>query len=159
MSMGSLFKRADYKVTLPLGITTAGNTHAPWPDDWVQSRALETLIKALCTVCARKGVNNLLNHTLPEAGTSGSTKQVWGLPEQDSIYGRLRRLMFPAVVSTTKHSFTVSPGQGHNPCLLPQISRDTTVSKRARAHRHVRNRSTLLDAHKLCMLQNACKRK
>ena len=85
---------------------------------------------ALCTVCAWKGVNNLLNHTLPEAGTSGSTKQVWGLPEQDSIYGRLRRLMFLVMVSTTKIILsTVSPGQGYNPCLLPHISHDTTVSK------------------------------
>src|SRR3954469_18103825 len=46
----------------------------------------------VCTVCARKGVDNLLNRTLPMVGTSGSTKQVWGLLEQDSIYGQLRRL-------------------------------------------------------------------
>src|SRR3989337_3914706 len=55
---------------------------------------METLIVALYVVCARKGVNNLLNHTLPVAGTSGSTNQVWGLPKQDSIYGRLRRLKY-----------------------------------------------------------------
>ena len=47
----------------------------------------------LCMVCAKTRVNNLLNRTPPTVGTSGSTKQVWGLPEQDSIYGRLRRLM------------------------------------------------------------------
>jgi len=87
---------------------------SPWP--------LVTLIVALCTVCARKGVINLLNHTLPEAGTSGSTIQVWGLPEQDSIYGRLRRLMFPAVISTTEFPLTISPGQGHYPCLLSLIT-------------------------------------
>ena len=44
----------------------------------------------LYSVC-RKGVNNLLNHTLPVPGTSGSTNQVRGLLEQDSIYNRLRR--------------------------------------------------------------------
>ena len=48
----------------------------------------------LCMVCPKKGVDNLLNCTLPAAGTSGSTKQVWGLLEQDSIYGRLRRLKY-----------------------------------------------------------------
>src|SRR3990170_5280198 len=73
---------------------------------------------ALCTMCAWKGVNNLLNHTPPVAGTSGSTNQVWGLPEQDSIYGRLRRLKFPATVSTTKYSFNNNTKQGHNPCML-----------------------------------------
>ena len=46
------------------------------------------------------------------AGTSGSTNQVWGLPEQDSIYGRLRRLSFPAVISTIK--FLGSTQQGHH---------------------------------------------
>src|SRR3954470_10006525 len=40
-----------------------------------------------------KGVDNLLNRTLPAAGTSGSTRQVWGLLEQDSICGRLRRFI------------------------------------------------------------------
>src|SRR6187401_2952809 len=102
MSMGSLFIRADYKGTLPLGITQPVTPMPPDPMTGFNPPSWINLIMALCTVCARKGVNNLLNHTLPVAGTSGSTKQVWGLPEQDSIYGRLRRLMFPAVVSTTK---------------------------------------------------------
>ena len=46
---------------------------------------------------------------------------------------------------------TVSPGQGHNPCLLPHISHDTTMSNMARAHQHVQNRSTLLGTHNSCM--------
>ena len=40
-----------------------------------------------------KGLDDLLNRTLPAAGTSGSTRQVWGLLEQDSVYGRLRRFI------------------------------------------------------------------
>ena len=48
---------------------------------------------SLYGVCL-KGVDDLLNRTLPVAGTSGSTKQVWGLLEQDSIYDRLRRLYY-----------------------------------------------------------------
>ena len=41
-----------------------------------------------------KEVDNLLNRTLLAVETSGSTKQVWGLLEQDSIYGRLRRFKY-----------------------------------------------------------------
>ena len=118
---------------------------------------------ALCTVCAWKGVNNLLNHTLPEAGTSGSTKQVWGLPEQDSIYGRLRRLMFPAVVSTTKlfsqhyhqdrattlacfHKYLVTP-----PCQKGPVS---TGTSKTGAH------SWMLTNYACCKIEgDACKRK
>src|SRR3954464_13675844 len=76
----------------------------------------------LCTVCARKGVDNLLNRTLPMAGTSGSTKQAWGLPEQDSIYGRLRRLMSllhdmcNKIISTNKSTLII-------PChAIPDIT-------------------------------------
>jgi len=68
-----------------------GNTHAPGPGGMPTGCLRYLPPWPLCTVCARKGVDNLLNCTLPVVGTSGSTKQVWGLPEQDSIYGRLRR--------------------------------------------------------------------
>ena len=68
------------------------NTHAPGPGGMPTGCSRYLPPWPLCTVCAKKGVDNLLNRTLPAAGTSGSTKQVWGLPEQDSIYGRLRRL-------------------------------------------------------------------
>ena len=44
--------------------------------------------------CVLGKVDNLLNRTLPTAGTSGSTKQVWGLLAQDSIYGQLRRFKY-----------------------------------------------------------------
>jgi hypothetical protein len=44
-------------------------------------------------VCTWTGVNNLLRRTLPVAGTSGSTKQVWGLPEQDLIYGQTQEVL------------------------------------------------------------------
>ena len=54
--------------------------------------AMETLIVALYVVCTWIGVNNLLSRTLPVAGTSGSMKQVWGLPEQDSIYGQTQEV-------------------------------------------------------------------
>ena len=72
---------------------TTENTHAPRPGGMPIGGLRYLPPWPLCTVCARKGVDNLLNHTLPMAGTSGSTKQVWGLLEQDSIYGRLRRLI------------------------------------------------------------------
>ena len=63
------------------------------PDRMTGFNGHGTLIPApLYGVCL-KGVDKLLNRTLPVAGTSGSTKQVWGLLEQDSIYGRLRRFM------------------------------------------------------------------
>src|SRR4051812_5488842 len=76
----------------------------------------------LCTMCAKTRVNNLLNHTLPTAGTSGSTKQVWWLPEQDSIYGRLRRLryslhdMYGKIISTNRVTthYTLLCHIGHN---------------------------------------------
>ena len=76
----------------------------------------------LCMVCAKTRVNNLLNHTPPTVGTSGSTKQVWGLPEQDSIYGRLRRLtsslhdMYIKYISTDEiiTHYTLLCHTGHN---------------------------------------------
>ena len=98
---------------------TTGNTHAPGPSGMPTSGHWYLPLWPLCMVCARKGVNNLLNHTPPVAGTSGSTNQVWGLPEQDSIYGRLRRPKFPAVVSTIKCSFNSSTKTGLQPLHVP----------------------------------------
>ena len=73
------------------------NTHAPGPGGMTTGCLQYLPPRPLCTVCARKGVDNLLNRTLLVVETSGSTKQVWGLLEQDSIYGRLRRFKyFPA---------------------------------------------------------------
>ena len=46
-----------------------------------------------------QGSKNLLNRTLPVARTRGSTEQVWGLLEQDSIYGRLGRFQLYYMVS------------------------------------------------------------
>ena len=76
----------------PLGLN--GNTHALGPGGLPTSYNRYLAPWPLCMVCAKKGVANLLNHTLLVAGTSGSTKQVWGLLEQDSIYGRLRRFKY-----------------------------------------------------------------
>src|SRR3954464_14590287 len=76
----------------PLSVTT-GYTHAPGPGGMPTGCSRYLPPWPLCTVCAKTRVNNLLSHTPPTVGTSGSTKQVRGLPEQDSIYGRLRRLM------------------------------------------------------------------
>ena len=106
------------RITRVHSLSASRQPETPMPPDPMTGfspPSWKTLIVALCTVCARKGVNNLLNHTLPEAGTSGSTEQVWGLPEQDSIYGRLRRLMFPAGVSTTKYSFNSITRTGPQP--------------------------------------------
>ena len=55
-------------------------------------------------------------------GTSGSTRQVWGLLEQDSIYGRLRRFMnflhdrYNKYISTNKITahYTLLCHTGHN---------------------------------------------
>ena len=79
----------------------SGNTHAPGPGGMPTGCSRYLRPWPLCTVCAKKGVDNLLNRTLPEAGTSGSTKQVWGLLAQDSIYGRLRRLCILCMVIST----------------------------------------------------------
>ena len=75
----------------PLSVPT-GNTHALGPGGLPTGCSRYLPPWPLCTVCARTRVDNLLNRTLPVVGGSGSTKQVWGLLEQDSIYGRLRRL-------------------------------------------------------------------
>ena len=70
------------------------NTHAPGPGGMTTGCLQYLPPRPLCTVCASKGVDNLLNHTLLIVETSGSTKQVWGLLEQDSIKGRLRRFKY-----------------------------------------------------------------
>ena len=88
--MGSNLYRALLRGA-PLSVPT-GNTHAPGPSGMPTGCSRYLPPWPLCTMCAKKGVDNLLNYTLPLAGTSGSMKQVWGLLEQDSIYGRLRRL-------------------------------------------------------------------
>src|SRR3990170_6440934 len=94
---------------------------------------MKTLIVALYVVCARKGVNNLLNHTPPVAGTSGSMNQVWGLPEQDSIYGRLRRLKYflqwlaqQSILSTANpnRATTLACSNMHNKQGMVTLQRD-----------------------------------
>ena len=61
-----------------------------WPAYRLQT--VSSTMASLYGVCL-KGVDDLLNRTQPAAGTSGSTKQVWVLLEQNSIYGRLRRFI------------------------------------------------------------------
>ena len=75
--MGSQNLRAQTRGATPSAPT--GNTHAPGPGGMPTGCSRYLPPWPLCTVCARKGVDNLLNRTLPTAGTSGSTKQVWGL--------------------------------------------------------------------------------
>ena len=68
--------RAQTGEATPFGYNR--NTHAPGPGGMTTGCLQYLPPWPLCTVCARKGVDNLLNRTLPLAGTSGSTKQVWG---------------------------------------------------------------------------------
>ena len=77
--------RAQARGATPFGYNR--NTHAPGPGGMFTGCLQYLPPWPLYTVCANKGVDNLLNRTLPMAGTSGSTKQAWGLLEQDSIYG------------------------------------------------------------------------
>ena len=150
--MGSNLYRALLRGA-PLSAPT-GNTHAPGPCGMPTGCTRYLPPWPLCTVCARKGVNNLLNHTLPVVETSGSTIQVWGLLEQDSIYGRLRRLRFPAGLSQ-QNLFSQQFHQDRATTLacFHIYLMTPPCQNMARAHRHVQNRSTLLDSHNLCMLQ------
>ena len=59
-----------------------------WPA--YQLQPVSSTMASLYGVCWKE-VDNLLNRTLLAVETSGSMKQVWGLLEQDSIYGRLGR--------------------------------------------------------------------
>ena len=100
--------------------TSRSQPETPMPPD--QVACLPDAAGIFHTVYARTGVDDLLNHTLPTAGTSGSTKQVWGLLEQDSIYGRLRRLkdslhdMYNKYISTNRITthYTLPCHTGHS---------------------------------------------
>ena len=121
---------------LPPSATTE-NTHAPGPGGMPTSYNRYLPLWPLCMVCARTGVDNLLNRTLPTAGTSGSTKQVWGLLEQDSIYGRLRRFKYSCMVSSriifhihrTEPPLIIPP---HAPLVITVSTRDKLVSTQDR---------------------------
>ena len=109
----------------PLSVPT-GNTHAPGPSGMPTRCSRYLPPWPLFTVCARKGVDNLVNRTLPTAGTSGSMKQVWGLPEQDSIYGRLRRFKYSLHDQHTNLYFIQ---QTESPLIIPDYAiPDTSVS-------------------------------
>ena len=75
--MGSNLYRALLRGA-PLLVPT-GNTHAPEPGGLPTGCIRYLPPWPLCTVCAKKGVDNLLNRTLPAAGTSGSTKTSMGV--------------------------------------------------------------------------------
>ena len=81
--------------------------------------AVETLIVALCTVCAWKGVNNLLNHTPPEAGTSGSTNQVWGLPVTRLDLRSTQEVLL--IITGMFHIYPVTP-----PCQICPVPTGTS---------------------------------
>ena len=68
----------------------------PMPPDQVACLpdAADIFHHGLSVWCVLERGCNLLNRTLPMAGTSGSTEQVWGLLEQDSIYDQLRRFKY-----------------------------------------------------------------
>ena len=102
----------------------------------------------LCTVCAKTRVNNLLNHTPPTVGTSGSTKQVWGLPEQDSIYGRLRRLMSSLHDMYNKY---ISTEEITTQCTLPcHTGHNRPDGDRRQAHAYPRPRLSRIPFRHAC---------
>jgi hypothetical protein len=91
----------------------------PDPMTGFSPRPVEILIVALCVVCTWRGVNNLLNHTLPVAGTSDSTKQVWGLLEQDSIYGQTQEVLL--IITSKLLMYHVTP-----PCHIWPVPTGTS---------------------------------
>ena len=98
--MGSLFIHVDSKGCPPLG----PRPDTPMPldhDDWDLALAIGTLSMALCTVCARKEVINLLNHT-PLTGRLVAARNKYG-----GYRNKTRSMVdsggskFPAIISTT----------------------------------------------------------
>ena len=81
----------------PLSVPT-GNTHAPEPGGLPTGCSRYLPPWPLCMVCAKTRVNNLLNRTLPVAGTSGST----------NTYGGYRN----------KTRSTVDSGGSSIPCMI-----------------------------------------
>jgi hypothetical protein len=67
-------------------------------------RPVETLIVALCVVCTWTGVNNLLNHTFLAKGHVEARNKYGGYRNKTRSTVRLRRLSFPAVISTIQVS-------------------------------------------------------
>ena len=97
--MGSLLTHADYKGCPPLG--PAGYNHAPGPMTGIAASTWKPSLWPLCTVCAGKGVNNLLNRTLPVAGTSGSTNQYGGYRYKTRSTVNSGGLSIPCMISMT----------------------------------------------------------
>ena len=93
--MGSNLYRALLRGA-PLSAPT-GNTHAPGPCGMPTGCTRYLPPWPLCTVCAKKGVDNLLNRTLPAAGTSGSTKTSMGVTgTRLDLWSTQEAYVFPA---------------------------------------------------------------
>src|SRR3990170_2567031 len=113
---------------------------------------VETLIIALYVVCARKGVNNLLNHTTPVAGTSGSTNQVWGLPVTRLDLRSTQEVLL--IITGLLHIYHVTP-----PC---QICPVPTGASKAGAHSWIlttyacQNLSGMHARENIHMIMHAC---
>ena len=111
--MGSLFIRMDSKECAPSSRSQTGYTHAPWPW-WLGFSPHDGNPQhgPLYGVCTERGYQ-LTKPYLPHGKTRGSSKQVWGLPEQDSIYGRPRRFVN---ITSILLSITVTPPCQRDPC-------------------------------------------
>ena len=103
---------------------------------------MEPSSRPLLLVCTRKVVCNLLSRTLAAAGTSGSTKQAWGLLEQDSIYGRLRRFMYS--LHGYHHNALHSSLTGSPPLMLHPASLHILATVRCQSRGCVHRNTTFL---------------
>ena len=68
---------------MPPSRSRTGNTHAPWPDDWLYSMAMVPSSRPLSLVCTWKEVCNLLNRIHNRKHVVARKE---GEREQDSIY-------------------------------------------------------------------------
>ena len=97
-------------------------------------RPLETLTVALCMVCTWTRVNNLLNHTFLAKGPVAARNKYGGYRNKTRSTVRLRRLSFPAVISTTK--FLSSTPQGHYLACTNMPFQIILVITRIQSHGH-----------------------
>ena len=98
------------------------NTHAPRPGGMTTVCLQYLPPQPLYTVCARKGVDNLLNRTLLIVETSGSMKQVHKNRSTFDSGG----CIISCMISITMHIFQITDRNimRHTPHAIP----DTTVS-------------------------------
>ena len=116
-----------------------------WHAYWLQP--VSSTMASLYGVCL-KGVEDLLNCTLPAAGTSGSTKQVWGLLEQDSIYGQLWRFIISLHDMYNKYISTIRITAHYT--LLCHIGHNRPDGDRWQAHAYPRQRLSRIPFRHAC---------